>query len=288
MHMNFRRVGRQVLNATSLAREPLFSPPGHFYSPISSRADADRARQQRDDLALNEGFDLREDRQLEVAARIAPKWSEFSTTWNRFAPNPMYGESDGAVYYSMLATLRPKNVVEVGSGFSSAIALDIRDRELADLNLTFIEPYPERLLNLLADGDSATTALHRNAVQDVPIEVFDSLGTDDILFIDSTHVSKPGSDVNWLLFRVLPRLRPGVIIHVHDIFYPFEYRESWLQERRSWNEAYLLRAFLSFNTAFQIEFFNSWLWQEHPEVVQKFLPTQEHEQPGSIWLRRVA
>jgi hypothetical protein len=113
----------------------------------------------------------------------------------------------------------------------------------------------------------------------VPIEVFDVLDDGDILFIDSTHVSKPGSDVNWLFFRVLPRLKPGVVIHVHDIFYPFEYHNDWLTERRSWNESYLLRSFLSYNNTFQITFFSSWIWQEHPEVVLRHLP--ESKQPAS-------
>lgn len=285
--MGIRRVARRLLNASRLAREPLFSPPGHFYSPISSSDDAVRAKAQRGDLARNEGFDLRVDAQLDVASRIAPLWSNFSpSTWDRYAPNSMYGESDGAVYHSMLRSLRPKTVIEVGSGFSSAIALDVRDQDLPGLNLIFIEPYPERLLSLLQERDRASTTLHRKAVQDVPIEVFDALERDDILFIDSTHVSKPGSDVNWLLFRVLPRLKPGVVVHVHDIFYPFEYRDSWLTERRSWNEAYLLRAFLSFNSAYQIEFFNSWVWQDHPEIIRKYLPAQENARPGSIWLRR--
>lgn len=286
--MKLRRSVRQALNATRMIREPLFSPPGHFYSPISSAADARRAVVQRPALALDEGYDLCAEGQLEAARLIGPKWSEFSNSWDRYSPaNSMYGPSDGAVYYSMLTTLRPKNVIEVGSGFSSAIALDVRDQQLHDLKLTFIEPYPERLLGLLTDADRATTTLHRAAVQDVPIDAFDVLDSGDILFIDSTHVSKPGSDVNWLFFRVLPRLKPGVVIHVHDIFYPFEYCDGWLTERRSWNESYLLRSFLSYNNEFNIIFFSSWIWQERPEVVRRYLPGCSDDNPGSIWFRRI-
>jgi predicted O-methyltransferase YrrM len=270
-------------------REPLYSPPGNFYSPISSTADASRARIQRPGLALDDGYNLRAKEQLEFANRLGPKWTDFSKSWRRYnAMNAMYGLSDGAVYYSILTTLRPKNVVEVGSGFSSAVALDVRDHELNDLKLTFIEPYPERLLGILEESDKTTTTVRRSAVQDVPIEAFDILDTDDILFIDSTHVSKPGSDINWLFFRVLPRLKPGVVIHVHDVFYPFEYPDDWLSERRSWNESYLLRSFLSYNNAFQIIFFSSWIWQVHPEVVRRYLPESIDQRPGSIWLRRVA
>ncbi|MCW2690239.1 MAG: hypothetical protein JWR37_5129 [Mycobacterium sp.] len=303
--MKMRRFARQVLNASRIMQEPLYSPPGHFYSPISSIADASRARAQRPELALGDGYDLRSAEQLEFADRLGPRWPDFPKSWRRYNPvNRMYGLNDGAVYYSMLTTIRPKKVVEVGSGFSSAIALDVRDQELHDVELTFIEPYPERLLGLLQENDKATTTLHRSAVQDVPIETFDVLDDGDILFIDSTHVSKPGSDVNWLFFRVLPRLKPGVVIHVHDIFYAFEYHDDWLTERRSWNESYLLRSFLSYDNTFQITFFSSWIWQEHPEVVLRHLPqSSNHHQvegagvwvdpvsghlgPSSIWLQRV-
>lgn len=267
----------------------LFSPPGHFYSPISSVTDANRARAQRSGLELIAAYDLHAEEQLEFAERLGPKWAEFSRSWRRYSPkNFWYGLSDGAVYYSMLTTLRPKRVVEVGSGFSSAIALDVRDQQLHDLEVTFIEPHPRRLLRLLEEGDNKTADVRRNAVQDVPLELFDVLERDDILFIDSTHVSKPGSDVNWLFFRVLPRLRPGVIIHIHDIFFPFEYRNDWLAQRRSWNESYLLLAFLSYNEAFQIMFFNSWIWQKRPEVVRQYFPETIDDSPGSVWLRRVA
>jgi hypothetical protein len=287
--VNLRRVAKQALNVSRILREPLYRPPGHFYSPISSTADGSRARAQRPGLALDGGYDLRGAEQLEFADRLGPKWANFPRSWRRYnAVNDMYGLSDGAVYYSMLTTLRPKNVVEVGSGFSSAIALDVRDQELHDLELTFIEPYPQRLLGLLQESDKATITLHQSAVQDVPIEAFDVLDNDDILFIDSSHVSKPGSDVNWLFFRVLPRLKPGVVIHFHDIHYPFEYYDAWLTERRSWNESYLLRSFLSYNNAFHITFFSSWIWQEHPEVVRRYLPESCNHRPGSIWLRRVA
>jgi hypothetical protein len=177
---------------------------------------------------LNEGYKIRAEEQVELAHRLGPQWADFSKSWRRYNPmNSWYGLSDGAVYYSMLTTLRPKHVVEVGSGFSSAIALDVREQGLPDLQLTFIEPRPKRLLGLLKENDKTTTTIYRNPVQDIPIEIFDVLAKDDILFIDSTHVSKPGSDVNWLFFRVLPRLQPGVVVHFHDIFFPFEYIDEW-------------------------------------------------------------
>ena len=99
------------------------------------------------------------------------------------------------------------------------------------------------------------------------------------------------SDVNMLLFQVLPRLRPGVIVHFHDIFFPFKYPDTWLN-RDDWmnlgrNELYLLQAFLSYNNVFQIRFFNCVVWREHPEIVSRYLPEGTKNLPGSIYLRRV-
>ena len=105
----------------------------------------------------------------------------------------------------------------------------------------------------------------------------------DVLFIDSTHVVKPGSDVVWLFLHVLPRLAPGVVVHVHDIFWPFEYPPEWLAERRDWTESYLLHAFLAGNREWEILLFSSWLWARHPELV----PSRLDGVPGNIWLRKL-
>jgi hypothetical protein len=239
-------------------------------------------------------LDLRVEEQLELVNRLGPKWSEFSKSWRRYTPNEpnhWYNHSDGAVYYSILTTLRPKRIIEVGCGFSSAIALDVRDQELHDLELTFIEPYPDRLYDLLEDGDNKTATIHKAILQDVPIETFDALEKDDILFIDSSHISSPGSDVNMLFFQILPRLKPGVLVHLHDIFFPFEYPDTWLSRddwpSLGWNELYLLQAFLSYNNVFEIMFFNCLVWQEHPEIVSPYFPECTKDLPGGIWLRRV-
>jgi Methyltransferase domain len=148
------------------------------------------------------------------------------------------------------------------------------------MEVTCIEPYPARLRSLLRPDDAVTVL--EQPVQDVPLELFDKLGADDILFIDSSHVAKAGSDVTWLLLHVLPRLAPGVVVHVHDIFWPFAYPAGWLAERRDWNEAYFLHAFLSGNASWEILLFASWLWQQHPELIPANLASQ---QPGSLWMR---
>ena len=111
-------------------------------------------------------------------------------------------------------------------------------------------------------------------------------GLNDIVVIDSTHVAKAGSDVNFLLFEVLPRLRPGVLVHFHDIFYPFEYPSDWVYSGRGWSEAYLLRAFLMYNAEFKIVLFNTFLELFHQELFAAEYPLCLRNPGGSIWIRR--
>jgi hypothetical protein len=148
--------------------------------------------------------------------------------------------------------------------------------------VTCIEPNPDRLLGLLQQSDLVEVIAA--PVQNVPLATFTSLESGDVLFIDSTHVAKAGSDVVWLFLHVLPRLASGVMVHVHDVFWPFEYPSEWLREGRDWNEDYLLNAFLCHNDAWRIELFSSWLWQHRPELVPLDLRAQK---PGSFWLRRL-
>ncbi len=123
-------------------------------------------------------------------------------------------------------------------------------------------------------------------MQDVALSTFDELEAGDLLFIDSSHVSKIGSDVNFLFFEVLPRLKAGVYIHVHDIFWPFEYPHSWIVEGRAWNEAYLLRALLCGNDGFEIVFWNSWAGHALRELLSKNCPLFTRNSGGSIYLRK--
>jgi Methyltransferase domain len=174
----------------------------------------------------------------------------------------------------------------VGSGYSTAVALDEADTNpgLSGLEITCIEPFPERLLGLLFESDAGRLKILRQPVQNVNAAAYERLGPQDVLFIDSTHVVKAGSDVVWLFLHVLPRLAAGVVVHVHDVFWPFEYPAQWLRQRRDWTEAYLVHAFLAGNTGWEILFFPSWLWQCKPDLVPQPLA---QERPGSIWLRKV-
>jgi hypothetical protein len=117
--------------------------------------------------------------------------------------------------------------------------------------------------------------------------MFERLDAGDMLFIDSSHVAKAGSDVNFLVFEVLPRLAPGVLVHFHDIWYPFEYPRQWLDEGRAWNESYLIRAFLMFNPAFKIVLYNAYVTRFHQDYLAGAMPLYLKDTGGSLWLQRV-
>jgi hypothetical protein len=187
----------------------------------------------------------------------------------------------------MLRLLEPTRVVEVGSGFSSAVMLDTRERFLDPGPwLTLVEPHPERLDELLRPGDHEQVTIIPESVQQVPFEVFTTLGAGDVLFIDSTHVVRIGSDVNYLIFEVLPRLRAGVHVHFHDIFWPFEYPRSWVEQGIYWSEAYLVRALLMGSARrYQVRVFNTWLDAFHGERMARLLPLTRANPGASLWLR---
>lgn len=154
------------------------------------------------------------------------------------------------------------------------------------MDVTFIEPYPALLKSLLKDSDLKKVTLHERRLQDIPLDVFSTLDKNDILFIDSTHVSKIDSDVNYILHEILPSLKSGVYIHFHDIFYPFEYPQDWIEAKRAWNEQYILRAFLEFNASFEIAFFNTFLEAVHREKILGMFPLAAKNEGGSLWLRK--
>jgi predicted O-methyltransferase YrrM len=266
----------------AVVARPPYATPGHFYSPLTAEADLSRA------LSWTEapGVNLAEQRQLALAAELRPLLAEPMPGPRYVAGNRMFGPADAAVYRAMLTHLRPSRVMEVGSGYSTALALDETDANpgLSGLEITCIEPFPERLLEIIGESDRKRLTLLRQPVQDVDPAAYERLGRHDVLFVDSTHVVKAGSDVVWIFLHVLPRLAPGVVVHVHDVFWPFEYPAHWLQQRRDWTEAYLVHAFLAGNASWEILFFSSWFWHCQQELVPDSLA---HDEPGSIWLRKV-
>lgn len=272
-----------------------FVPPGHFYSaiPALSEIRADEARLFAPPPRTLPGVDLREGAQLALLESFLPFYREQPFPADRTPPlrywfeNPSYSWSDAIFLHCMLRHLCPRRVVEVGSGHSSCVTLDTNERFLGGrADCTFVEPYPELLRSLLRAGDEASIRIIPSRLQDVPLAVFEALEANDVLFVDSTHVSKIGSDVNHLFFEVLPRLRPGVHVHLHDVFHPFEYPRDWILEGRAWTEAYLLRAFLAFNGAFEVVVFNTFLETFHRPWFEANMPLCLRNPGGSLWMRR--
>ena len=279
-----------------------FSPPGHFYSPLPDIRAIRSAKPQifKDDAECKEIF-LNEGKNLSLFEEFKEYYGEMP-----FAPekkaglryyfnNSFFSYGDGVVLYSMLRHFKPRRVVEIGSGFSSALMLDVSEKFLnGTVEFTFIEPYPERLKEI-AGQSPAKCKLIQDFVQSVDMSVFRALEKGDILFIDSSHVGKIGSDVLHILFNILPEIKEGVIIHIHDIFWPFEYPEKWIENGRAWNEVYLLRAFLACNRDYEILFFNSYFENRHADKIQRHMPLMSRRSAdpynfpnSSVWLRKLS
>lgn len=294
-----------ALLKADLPRWRTWMPPGHFYSPIPAldevRKDAGRIFQP--SSSALPGIDINAENQLDLLHKLGAYHAKLPTAWTKQGEarycyeNEYYSWADAIVLHGMLRHFQPKRVVEVGSGYSSAVILDTCDMFLGSkVPCTFIDPYPERLRSLLNVSDTSHVQVLEQRVQDVDMAIFATLAPGDFLIIDSSHVSKTGSDLNHILFEIIPRLQSGVHLHFHDIFFPFEYPRPWVEKGIAWNEAYVLRAFLQYNTAFRIEFFTSYLIQAHRSEVEKNLPwmlRSERDQlkitdaPGcSIWLKR--
>jgi hypothetical protein len=204
----------------------------------------------------------------------------------------MFAPFDAAVYYATVRALKPERIIEVGSGYSTQIACIALQKNAAEGKpgrMTCIEPYPPAWLH----GAGMQVDLLRQTVESVDIGIFTELKENDILFIDSTHTVKFQSDVCREFLEILPQLGVGVCVHVHDIFFPYDYPPEWLiDQRRAWNEQYLLEAFLAFNADFEVLLANHFVTIDRPEIAAQIMgvpmTTGQTHQAGSFWMRRTA
>jgi hypothetical protein len=204
-----------------------------------------------------------------------------------FVHNGQYPPLDAWILEAVMRHFKPHNMVEVGCGFSTRVSARVnRDHFDSKISLTCIEPYPRPFL---LDGIPGVAAVRVEKIQDTPLALFEALGKDDILFIDTSHTVKTGGDVTWIFHEILPRLAPGVVIHIHDFFLPGEYPEPWVMEGWGWNETYLARSFLTFNDTFEIVWGTVYMLTHHQEdVLAAFPELQNHLAMGgaSLWIRR--
>jgi hypothetical protein len=266
-------------------------PPGHYYSTIpSTEAVQLFFKNKRSDTL--DGISTNDEEQINLLRQITanrhaiqsiPVTKEESKRY--FSSNDQYGTGDAFALSLMLNHIKPRRVVEIGSGFTSALMLDFNEfaRAQDPISFTFIEPYPDRLQSLLIGNESAN--IIKDYVQNVSLSVFDSLAEGDVLVIDCSHVSKLNSDVNHIYHKIIPRLNRGVWVHIHDMFFDFEYPAEWLQSGIFWNEQYLVRSFLQFNSEWTIELFTDYLYRNHRNTMNHLLPEYPGSGGGQLWIR---
>jgi hypothetical protein len=282
-----------------------FAPPGSYDSPLPSWREVEK-QATAGGLMIpgpDSGLDLNEEGQLELLGRFTAYYGQLPFPrqprpgFRYHYENGSFVYFDGIILYSFLRHFQPRRIMEAGSGYSSALMLDCADRFFQSApELTFIEPYPLTLNKILRDEDRRRCQLIERPLQQVALETFDRLEANDILFVDSSHVLKFNSDVAYILFAIMPRLRPGVLVHFHDIFANFDYPLLWLRQGRAWNEGYALRSFLAYNRTFHILMFNDFLAGRHWPLLEKDLPLATVQPAGSpfknagvsLWLQKLS
>jgi hypothetical protein len=292
----YQTVDRYLLYRYTNSYFPEPYPRGHYYSPLPdiSEVQSRAAILFCKDIDLGPSIDLKPEMQQQLLTELAAYYGDFcwpeqpSNDFRFHLGQSVFCHGDAVILHAMLRHFAPKRIIEVGSGFSSALMLDVDARFLqGQTQLTFIEPYPEQLLSLFHNNDLEKCTVIGDKLQNVPLCTFHQLEANDILFVDSTHVSKIGSDVNRIVFDILPILRLGVLVHFHDILWPFEYLPQLIAEGKAWNEAYLLRAFLQYNSHFEIILFNSFVGHAFKELLESNMPMFLRKTGGSLWLRKI-
>jgi hypothetical protein len=294
-----RDAAPNLANALTAHRQPPAYPDGHFYSPV---VDTAAVAERRDAIwpaaPKIAGIDFNDAGHVHVLTELFPRFiGDYDYAEHEHADlpgeafytqNSQFSWLDARALFVLLRAWRPRRIIEVGSGFSSLLIADVNRRWFGGgIDFTCIEPFPRAFLRDRIEGISR---LIEQEVQRVALSAFEALEAGDVLFIDSSHVAKTGSDVNFLYFDVLPLLTRGVRIHVHDIFLPHDYLPEWvLDENRSWNEQYLLRALLMYSTMFRVEFGCSYAFHAHRSLVQKALahPKGHAFAGGSFWMTKM-
>lgn len=263
--------------------------PNHFYWPIQDSKKLDNYNFKSE--FPKDGIKMNMDKNLELLSCLEKYASEYQ---------PLYRESgytsngDGAILYSMIRNYCPKKIIEVGSGYSTNVineALEINYQEKKiEGNIISIEPYPKKYLRDLV-SKKRTIELIEDNVENVDKSIFKQLDSGDILFIDSSHVINIANDVHFLYLKILPILPVGVIVHIHDIRFPYEYPYEWVMKaKKHWTEQYLLQMFLCFNDSYEILFASNYVFQNNRKKMSNMLVGLEEDGdgwPGSFWIRRI-
>lgn len=273
--------------------------PNHFYEPLPDTRSLDESLWAKPSALT--GLQMNEDAYHGLIEKFSSMYRAEYETFPKvktavphayYRNNVSFGSVDSELLYCMIRHLKPRRMIEIGSGFSTFLAAQAIQKNAEEANgyrceLTAVEPYPNPVLR---KGFPGLTRLVQKRVQDVPLSEFERLEENDILFIDSSHVLKIGSDVQYLYLEVLPRLKKGVLVHAHDIFLPSEYPKEWvLRQHIFWTEQYLLQAFMAFNDSFEVMLPASYVHMRHPEWLESAFSSYDRTTgwPGSFWMRRV-
>ena len=271
--------------------------PSHFYEPVPDTRTLREALWQRHSELP--GIDMNEQGQFDLLDRFVGQFryeyeglprDKTHVPYQYYSRNHRFSSVDGEILYCMIRHFKPRIIFEVGSGYSTYLAAQasLRNKQVegAACELVACEPYPNAVIRA---GFPGLTRLLPKAIQDVPYSELERLDENDILFIDSSHVLKIGSDVQYEYLEVLPRLRKGVIVHIHDIFLPAEYPRTWVKHYfRFWNEQYLLQAFLAFNQSFEVLWAGSYMHLKSPDRLTRAFSSYDRRLhwPGSFWIRK--
>ncbi|OBJ36303.1 hypothetical protein A5630_07255 [Mycolicibacterium mucogenicum] len=277
----FRHIG--VFPLLDHYYEPLINPT-LLRRPLSAERDLPAVDMNVDEqLLLLDKFDYADE------LRAFPR--EEQPGLGYYFENSMFGSGDAEFLYNIIRLYKPRRLIEIGSGQSTriaaaAITANRRENGNAACRHVCVEPYEAGWLEQLG------VTVVRTPVEQLDKAMVDELEPNDILFIDSSHMIRPQGDVLHEYLELLPRLRSGVLVHVHDIFTPRDYPKEWIvDQNRFWNEQYLLEAFLSYNSQFKIIAAVNFLKHHYPEQISRCCPVLGAElsarEPGSFWMQRV-
>lgn len=271
--------------------------PGHFYSAIPNVSeDYNNTDLKFIDLNFNDENHLKV---LDELVEYLTSYDDYFTIppndrkiFEYTIANSAFTWMDGRLLYYYIIKNKPKKIIEIGCGMSTLLIYNTKKIYNLDLEIICIEPYPNESVKKLSEEGHIT--LYPIKLENIDKSLFKSLSENDILFIDSSHVGKLDSDVLFYFTKIFPLLNKGVYIHIHDIFFPYDYPLDWIKEGRFWNEQYFLYIFLQYNSKFKIEFCNRYSEYKFKEILEKiqantferkFNITHEVYSGGSIWLK---
>jgi predicted O-methyltransferase YrrM len=277
----------------ALERVGVFPILDQYYEPLFQSEQLRNRGGRRRELP---GLDMNVERQLALLRRFtfADELLQFpednAPSGGFFYRNGSFEAGDAEYLYGVIRHFKPMRVVEVGGGYSTLIIA-------AALSRNRLEPGRERARHICIEPyenpwlSAVGVELLRATVESVDKGVFTELQANDVLFVDSSHVIRPGGDVLFECLELLPILKPGVLVHFHDVFTPREYTQSTFDDMRFWNEQYLLEAFLSLNRDYEVigavNFLAHEFWDELAAACPVFAKESGRREPGSFWLRRI-